>query len=212
MNHVNKRYNRGLLDVSADKVTKLLRNGNAEFNIPVFDPHHIEKFEMNVNEDGLKIDGELRNINLQGLSNIENIITDISFWRRKITLTLTFPEIISTGEYDFKMIQTGDITHSSSGNYEAIVRNIAATAIVEYSFFLTSANLKDVEVNDIKLIKISTNEIENNLEINIFRSQTTSETALKFCSRSHIKNFLEMTLSEILNTIIDGKSVSKIKS
>lgn len=51
---LDKRYNRGLRDVSVDKVTKLLRNGNAEFNIPNFDPHHIEKFKMNVNEDDLK--------------------------------------------------------------------------------------------------------------------------------------------------------------
>ncbi|KAK0183048.1 hypothetical protein PV327_001126 [Microctonus hyperodae] len=205
----HERYNRVLrnIDISVDKLKELIRNGNAQLNIPIFDPYHIEKFKTNFNENGLRIDGEVRNINLQGLSDIENIDTDISFWKRKITLSLTLPEIIVTGDYL-------GITQNLSGNYEAFVENITATATIQCSFFFTSPSVKNVKVKMIEKVKISANGMKDNkpLETNIFRSQTTSETALKFCNRVHITNFLENTLSEILKKIIEKKSLSQIKS
>ncbi|XP_012230367.1 uncharacterized protein [Linepithema humile] len=149
-NHPQKRTK---FENMLESMKIIMRTGNDTLGIPVLDPFTADEIPIQIDEEMIKLDALLENVNVQGLSEYDVNSGDFKIVGLKIEMNLTWPLVVASTKYalegktsDFEIFGKGDVNLSARGfNFVTVMYFMINGKYLKVKSMETELSLKELD-------------------------------------------------------------------
>ncbi|KAL6260311.1 hypothetical protein P5V15_007842 [Pogonomyrmex californicus] len=210
---INGKYDGDKLKGFLEKVKILIKTGNETLGIPVLDPFTQDRLEININEDGLNLNGLLTNINVKGLSEYDINAGDYNIklpLKIILTVNLSWPLITANTKYNIKG-KMDDFEIYGDGTIDMAARGFGFDTEIQLGI-----NGQHFKINDLKLkldlesLNLHITGLYNDEEISTILSAMISDMASDIVRDVSTASKIIPFVQKILDDFLSSKTISEI--
>ncbi|KAK0172172.1 hypothetical protein PV328_005521 [Microctonus aethiopoides] len=196
-----------LLDFLENDLRRIMRDGNNTLGIPKLDVFESSEQIFQIDTHQLLVDGTLFDFFVEGVSNYRVDDGDISLFPPKVTVSMSFPEILAKGFYAFNGEALGVIPLYGEGKFDVIIRDFSFDAAIGIG--LKGDLVKSLKLNiDLKTLKLDATGLYHDNNISDILSVVISDMVPNFIRDFHnsITAYVEPIIIDIVNEQLNGMS------
>ncbi|XP_011877833.1 PREDICTED: uncharacterized protein LOC105567516 [Vollenhovia emeryi] len=196
------------------KLKTTLKTGNESLGIPVLDPFHADRLQFNVDEDVVKLDAILTNVNANGLSEYDIVKSALTLLPPSLDLHLSWPFISLNTDYSvnaiingFNIYGKGAIKMSARGF--AFDTNLNMT--LEGGIFDGHVQIQDMKLKlSLKSLDLKVTGLFNDDDLSAILSAVISDMAPNILNNDTIVQEIIKLVKKYVNTFLCTKKLSEL--